>query len=55
MTVSENDVLNKIIAEIEEQKEYRCLDDSDEDMRIYRSGLNDAIDIVYNHLSKKEK
>jgi len=49
------DVLNKIKAEIEEQKECRCFDDND--MYIYKTGLNDAIDIIdkYTRESEVEK
>lgn len=45
-----NEVLNKIRAEIEEQKECRCFDD--EDMYIYMTGLNDAIDIIDKYKTK---
>ena len=44
------DVLDKIKAEIEEQKECRCFDD--DDMYIYMTGLNDAIDIIDKHIGK---
>ena len=37
-------MLDKIRAEIEEQKKCRCFDD--DDMYIYMTGLNDAIDII---------
>ena len=39
-----NAVLDKMRAEIEKQKECRCFDD--DDMYIYMTGLNDAIDII---------
>ena len=39
-----NAVLDKIRAEIEGQKECRCFDD--DDMFIYRTGLNDALNII---------
>lgn len=39
--------LDEIIAEIEAKKEDRCFDD--DDMYIYKTGLNDAIDIVNKH------
>ena len=38
------DILDKIKADIEEQKKCHCFDD--DDMYIYMTGLNDAIDIV---------
>lgn len=39
-----NVVLNEIVAKIEEQKEHRCFDD--DDMFIYRTGLDDALYII---------
>ncbi len=42
--------LNSIKAEIEEQKECRCFDD--DDMYIYMTGLNDAIDIIDKYEAK---
>ena len=47
------DVLDKIKAEIEEQKECRCFDD--DDMYIYMTGLNDAIDIIDKHKAESEE
>ena len=46
-------VLDKIKAEIEEQKECRCFDD--DDMYIYMTGLNDAIDIIDKHKAESEE
>ena len=43
-TLEQESVLDEIIAEIEAKKEDRCFDD--DDMYIYKTGLNDAIDIV---------
>jgi predicted transcriptional regulator len=45
-------VLDKIRAEIEEQKEHRCFDD--DDMYIYKTGLNDAIDIIDKYKADSE-
>ena len=42
--LEQESVLDKIRAEIEEQKEYRCFDD--DDMCIYRTGLDDALYII---------
>ncbi len=39
----ENRLLDKIRAEIDEQKNYRCFDD---DMCIYKAGLIDALEII---------
>ena len=47
------DVLNNIRAEIEEQKECRCFDD--DDMYIYMTGLNDAIDIIDKYKAESEE
>lgn len=44
-------VLNKIRAEIEEQKECRCFDD--DDMCIYRTGLDDALDIIDKYKAER--
>lgn len=38
------EILDKIREEIEKQKECRCFDD--DDMFVYMTGLNDAIDII---------
>lgn len=46
-------VLDKIRAEIEKQKECRCFDD--DDMYIYKTGLNDAIDIIDKYKAESEK
>ncbi len=48
------EVLDQIRAEIEEQKEYSCKDrDFDyDDMYIYMTGLNDAIDIIDKYKTK---
>ena len=46
------DVLNKIRAEIEEQKECRCFDD--DDMFVYRTGLEDAIEIIDKYKVESE-
>ena len=47
-----NDVLDKIRAEIEEQKGCRCFDD--EDMFVYRTGLDDAIEIIDKYRTESE-
>ena len=47
-----DDVLDKIRAEIEEQKECRCFDD--DDMYIYKTGLNDSIDIIDKYEAESE-
>lgn len=47
-----NEVLDKIRAEIEEQKECRCFDD--DDMCIYRTGLDDALDIIDKYKANKD-
>lgn len=39
-----NEMLDKIRAEIEEQKQERCFDD--DDMFVYRTGLDDALYII---------
>lgn len=44
--------LDKIRAEIEEQKECRCFDD--DDMCIYRAGLDDALDIIDKYKAESE-
>ena len=46
------DVLDKIRAEIEEQKECRCFDD--DDMYIYRTGLDDALYIIDKYKAESE-
>lgn len=48
-----SDVLNKIKAEIEEQKKERCFDD--DDMFVYRAGLNDAIYIIDKYKAESEE
>jgi len=40
--------IEQIRAEIEGQKECRCFDD--DDMFIYRTGLDDALDIIDKHI-----
>ena len=45
-------ILDKIRAEIEEQKEERCFDD--DDMCIYRTGLDDALYIIDNYKAESE-
>ncbi len=47
-----DDILDKIRAEIEEQKECRCFDD--DDMVVYRTGLNDAIYIIDKYKAESE-
>lgn len=44
--------LDKIRAEIEEQKECRCFDD--DDMFVYITGLNDAIYIIDKYKAESE-
>ena len=46
-------VLDKIRAEIEEQKECRCFDD--DDMCIYRTGLDDALYIIDKYKTETEE
>lgn len=48
-----NAVLNKIRAEIEEQKECRCFDD--DDMCIYRTGSDDALYIIDKYKAESEE
>ena len=45
-------ILDKIRAEIEKQKEERCFDD--DDMFVYRTGLNDALYIIDKYKSGSE-
>ncbi len=47
-------VFDKIVAEIEgrKEKEYLCFDDND--MDIYITGLNDAIDIIDKYKTKSK-
>lgn len=45
-------VLDKIRAEIEEKKKERCFDD--EDMFAYRTGLDEAIDIIDKYKAESE-
>ena len=47
-----NDVLDKIRAEIEEQKECRCFDD--DEMLVYRTGLDDALYIIDKYTDSEE-
>ena len=47
------DVLDKIRAEIEEQKKERCFDD--EDMFAYRTGLDTALDIIDKYRAESEE
>jgi len=46
------DVLDKIRAEIEEQKECRCFDD--DEMLVYRTGLDDALYIIDKYTESEE-
>ena len=46
------DAIEKIRAEIEEQKECRCFDD--DDMCIYRTGLDDALYIIGKYKAESE-
>lgn len=50
---SVNSVLNKIKAEIEEQKQERCFDDND--MFVYRTGLDDALYIIDKYKKGEER
>lgn len=45
-------VLDKIRAEIEEQKKERCFDD--DDMFVYRTGLDDALYIIDKYKAESE-
>lgn len=47
------DALYMIRAEMVGQKECRCFDD-DDDMCIYRAGLNDAIEIIDKYREEQE-
>lgn len=44
--------LDEIIAKIEEQKELRCFDD--DDMFVYRTGLDDALYIIDKYRKEQE-
>ena len=46
------EVLDKIRAEIEEQKQARCFDE--DDMLVYRTGLDDALYIIDKYKSESE-
>lgn len=46
------EVLDKIRGEIEEQKKERCFDD--DDMFVYRTGLDDAIYIIDKYRAESE-
>lgn len=48
-----NDVLNKIRDGIEEQKTERCFDD--DDMFVYRTGLDDALYIIDKYTAESEE
>lgn len=49
------DVLDKIRTKIEERKEKEYLCFNDDDMDIYMTGLNDAIDIIDKYKIESEK
>ena len=49
----ENRLLDEIRAEIEEQKKERCCDDND--MFVYRMGLDDALYIIDKYKAESEE
>lgn len=49
----QKEVLDKIRTEIEEQKQRECFDSYDE-MFAYRTGLEDAIDIINKYKAESE-
>ena len=52
--IRQEPVLDKIRAEIEEQKQMECFDSYDE-MFAYRTGLENAIDIIDKYKAEQEK
>ena len=52
-SLEQESILDKIRAEIEQQKEERCFDDGD--MFVYRKGLDDAIYIINKYRAESEE
>lgn len=48
-----NDIFDKIRTEIEDQKKERCFDD--DDMFVYRTGLDDALYIIDKYKEESEE